>query len=133
MTTQWTSELETGFPELDAQHRQLFDLIEQMTALTEAPLIDESEVQKLVGFLESYARGHFECEERCMIETQCPTRDINEEAHHLFLAGVLRFKQDFADQAGKRELLTILQASLRAWLRNHILRVDTSLRLVKKG
>lgn len=129
---QWTIELETGFPELDTQHRKLFDMIEQITGLIEAPTIDEPAVQTLIGFLEGYARDHFECEERCMAETNCPTRSVNSEAHLLFLNGVVRFKQDFADKAEKREFLSILQASMRAWLRNHILKIDTVLKTVAK-
>lgn len=131
--TQWTSDLETGIPELDAQHRKLLDLIEQLTDLIESPTIDEAAVEKLIAFLESYAREHFECEERCMAEVLCPARDINVEAHQTFLTGVMQFKKDFADKGEKREFLAILQASLRAWLRNHILRIDTSLRGLAKN
>ena len=129
--TQWTSDLETGIPELDAQHRKLLDLIEQLTDLIESPTIDEAAVEKLIAFLESYAREHFECEERCMAETECPAREVNLDAHQTFLKGVLQFKHDFADKGEKREFLAILQASLRAWLRNHILKIDTALRGLK--
>jgi hemerythrin len=126
--TQWTQELETGIPELDAQHRNLLGLIEQLTGLIETPTINEEEVQVLIAFLENYALQHFACEERCMTETHCPTRESNQEAHQAFQKGVLQFKHDFADKEEKRELLTILQASLRAWMRNHILKIDTALR-----
>jgi hemerythrin-like metal-binding protein len=130
---QWTKEFETGFPELDAQHRKLFELVEHMTELIDAPVIDVQAGLKLIAFLEEYARSHFECEERCMVEAQCPSRGINQEAHVLFLEGVQRFKRDFAGRGDKRELLTILQASLRAWLRNHILKIDTKLRDLPKN
>lgn len=132
MMIQWTEELETGFPELDAQHRELFATIEQITELLKAPAIEDQEVLKLVNFLESYARCHFECEERCMAETQCPAREVNIDAHRSFLEDIMQFKQDFADKGQKREFLAILQASLRAWLRNHILRIDTALKHVAK-
>jgi len=124
----WTQEYETGFLELDKQHRKIFDLIEHLTVLIEAPSADDREMQSVILFLETYAKEHFECEERCMAETNCPARDINKEAHQQFLAGVNRFKQDFAGSGQKREFLAILQASLRAWLRNHILRIDTALK-----
>lgn len=127
---QWTKEYETGFPELDEQHRKLFELIEEMTDLIDAPTIDVQAGLKVIGFLEDYASNHFECEERCMAETHCPSRDINREAHQLFLEGVHRFKCDFAGGCDKRELLTLLQTSLSAWLRNHILKIDTKLKNV---
>jgi hemerythrin len=129
---QWTKEYETGFPELDAQHRRLFEMIEQMTDLIDAPSIDVQAGLKLIAFLEDYAREHFECEERCMAETHCPARDINQEAHQLFLEGVQRFKRDFGGRGNKHELLSILQTSMQAWLRNHILKIDTTLRNVAK-
>ena len=128
----WTPDLETGFPELDAQHRKLLEMIEQLTGLIESPTVDEDAVHSLITSLENYAREHFECEERCMAETLCPARDINIDAHQTFLSGVMQFKKDFADKGEKREFLAILQASLRAWLRNHILRIDTSLRSVTR-
>jgi len=128
----WTKEYETGFPELDAQHRKLFEMIAQITGLIDAPVIDVHAGLKLITFLEDYARNHFECEERCMTATNCSSRDINHEAHQLFLEGVQRFKRDFAGGGNKRELLTILQTSMQAWLRNHILKIDTKLRDVPK-
>jgi hemerythrin len=124
----WTKDLETGFSDLDAQHRRLFETIERITPLLEGPSLDELEVKKLVDFLESYAREHFECEERCMAETNCPVRDVNKDAHQTFLAGVQRFKADYEGHGQKREFVALLQASLRAWLRNHILSIDTGLR-----
>ncbi|MBK9989944.1 MAG: hemerythrin family protein [Verrucomicrobia bacterium] len=124
----WTKEYETGFPELDAQHRKLFEIIGQMTNVIDAPVIDITAAQKLVTHLEDYARVHFECEERCMAATHCSSRGINKEAHQLFLEGLQRFKRDFAGSGNKHELLTILQTSLQAWLRNHILKIDTKLR-----
>ena len=133
MKIEWTADLETGFPELDAQHRKLFDMIAKMTVHIEAPIIDDEKINELVVFLEDYAREHFECEERCMAETNCPARDINSEAHQTFLKGVMRFKKDYADHGEKREFVAILQASLYAWLRNHILRVDSALRTVSRN
>lgn len=126
--TQWTKEFETGFPELDAQHRKLFEMIDQITELLEAPTLDDQKVLTLVTELENYARCHFECEERCMAETLCPAREVNIDAHRTFLEGVVRLKHDFADKGEKREFLAVLQASLRAWLRNHILRIDATLK-----
>jgi hemerythrin len=129
---EWTKEFETGFPLLDAQHRKLFDMIAEMTVFLEAPAVDDGKIQEFVASLEKYAREHFECEERCMDQTGCLAREINLEAHRIFLDGVVRFKADFLGRGEKREFVAILQASLNAWLRNHILRVDSALRASKR-
>jgi len=128
MEIEWTKELETGYPELDEQHKRLFEMIKRMTVYIEAPVIDDAKVNELVGFLETYAREHFACEERCMTKTNCPSRDLNVEAHRLFLEGIMRFKKDFADHDQKREFVAILQASMNGWLRNHIRHIDGALR-----
>lgn len=132
-TSHWTPVLGTGFPLLDTQHQRLFAMVDQMTPLLEAPTIDIPGVMKFIAFLEDYAREHFDCEERCMAEARCPTRAINCGEHHAFLEGLTRFKNDFAAPGDKRELVVILQASLRAWMHNHILKIDTSLKSLAKN
>ena len=58
----WSDRYETGIPEIDAQHRRLFQAINRMEAAYQAGT-EEAEAQESLAFLARYTLEHFETEE----------------------------------------------------------------------
>ena len=125
---EWKSEYETGVPELDAQHKVLFANINQIGKLLEKPEIERSEADRLLVFLENYARQHFGGEETCMERFRCPAHARNKMEHEMFLH-VLRIARDeFEAATMPRKVLERLHESMDWWLNDHILKVDVQLK-----
>lgn len=125
---QWSSALETGYGEVDRQHRRLVELINGFgSCLAGVPEPAAAELAGLRGELEEYARHHFEDEERLMTLNGLDPRHAgpHRREHDRFLEQV----RAMADRAGTdapaagRQLL----AFLVHWLAYHILGCDQAM------
>ncbi len=117
----------TGIAKIDKQHQQLF---EQIDALIELSVLGEptQEIHYLLVFLDSYAVRHFKYEEQLMEKYKSPLRAANKQGHAYFLKGVANLKAAFRQQGATPKFVAGAQALLIDWFRNHIIRIDTSLR-----
>lgn len=61
----WDDSMTTGVPEIDAQHKELF---EKMNEFAEALACGKgrAETGEMLDFLQFYAQWHFQREETCM-------------------------------------------------------------------
>jgi hemerythrin-like metal-binding protein len=128
---QWTKEFETGSATLDQQHRLLIDninLLEEMLNITN-PTKEESDfLFHLVDYLEAYANIHFTAEEKCMESHQCSVHALNQQAHERFREFIHNYKRLCEIEGFKVELVRNLHELMRAWIQEHILKIDTQLR-----
>jgi len=122
----------TGVAEIDKQHQQLF---EQIDALIELSVLGEptQEIHYLLVFLDSYAARHFKYEEGLMEKYKSPLRAANKQGHAYFLKGVASLKVAFRQQGATPKFVAEAQALLIDWFRNHIIKIDTSLRKAAAG
>jgi len=112
----WSTDYSLGMPELDAQHKMLFDLINQLWQgiVTNA---DRQTQLKVIEQLEHYTLTHFSAEEDFLLAIEFPGTESHRQAH-------LAFTQRVADE--KQAILTGAQVSLgllhflNDWLVNHI-------------
>jgi hemerythrin-like metal-binding protein len=128
---QWTKEFETGSATLDKQHRLLIDNINLLEELlhTTNPTKQESEfLFQLVDYLEAYANIHFTAEEKCMESYRCSVHAVNQQAHERFREYIHNYKRLCEIEGFKVELLRNLHEIVRAWIQEHILKIDTQLR-----
>ncbi len=101
----------------DAQHQQLFRLIDQI----KESRVDNSVFKKL----NDYAEYHFMLEEQYMLQLDYPDRDAHKEAHNKFrreLATMLEEHQSYDEDLRKS-----LSLFLREWLKRHVLGTDKKL------
>lgn len=116
----WADEHALGLDELDAQHRLLFDLINDLWH----HLVRRSarnDVLATLTALERYALSHFSTEETFMRVTCYPHLEAHMAEHAAFVERVTREKAAvMAGHALSFDLLTFL----RDWLSEHILRAD---------
>ena len=125
---EWKSDYETGVPELDTQHRVLFDNINRIGKLLEKPEIDRAEAAYLLNFLEQYAAQHFSGEETCMARFRCPAHARNKTEHKMFMEILEIARGEFESTDKPRKVLERLHESMVWWINDHILKVDIKLK-----
>lgn len=124
----WNAAFETGIDLVDAHHRRLVELINQLATLVEAvEPATPSALQAVFDELIEYADYHFSEEQRLMAAAHLDPRHMEaHQAKHLgFLQDVLRSQEmvPAAPPGLARELL----GELAHWLVCHILSMDQSM------
>lgn len=116
--TQWSSIIEVGLPDIDAQHRQLFEL-----AATFIGQGDEIRIMKSLAILCDYAKVHLRDEEAMLVAIGYPDIEAHREAHSEFrrmLRGLLQDARTLTlDQIANR-----VDHLINGWFFNHIMHVD---------
>jgi hemerythrin len=115
----WQSKCLVGIPEIDEQHRQLFECIDRLEGATDGRQ-RELAAYYVIDELKDYARIHFAVEEIVMRLFDYPGLAAHAAEHREFEA---RLKS-----LGKIELAHDIHAAagsfLRDWLTNHIMVSD---------
>lgn len=123
----WDESMSTGVPELDEAHRRLFECVNELgTAIKEGT--GHAGAMRTLDFLGTYAAQHFGSEEDCMHRHQCPAALTNKKAHTEFLAYFTRMKADCESSGFTNTRLMEMQQALGNWLRNHIMKIDVTLK-----
>ena|ERR1035438_8982873 len=125
---EWKSDYETGVPEIDTQHKVLFDNINRLGKLLDKEEIERAEADYLLDFLQQYVVQHFQHEETCMARFHCPSHAKNKEQHVQLLNALMHFKDDYATIGPIKNLLQRLHTTLVWWINSHILKVDVQLK-----
>jgi hemerythrin len=119
--------MSTGVDSVDAQHRQLFDIINRLFAGMQSGRAKD-EIGPILDDLARYATTHFAHEEACMAHFACPAAQRNIDAHAAFVRTFRAMKADF-DREGPTATMAIrMQRELSDWISNHIVGVDARLR-----
>jgi len=119
----WDPALETGDATIDAQHRALFSLVNQLRDAAVEGRANEA-VGEVLGRLVLYVETHFAEEQRLMVRTGYPLDQFlpHVEAHTALTAQTT----EIVERQRRGELTTILPVTefLVEWLRTHIRQVD---------
>jgi hemerythrin len=117
----------TGAESVDAQHRQLVDIINHLLKAMATGTAKE-DAGGILDDLARYATTHFAHEEACMARFSCPAAQQNEAAHAAFVRTFLTMKADF-DRDGPSATMAIrMQRELSEWIAQHIIGTDVKLR-----
>lgn len=113
----WNEGLSVAVPQMDAEHKKLIGLVNQ---LNEAMKVGKSkeELGSILRGLIQYTQTHFTSEERFMRDVGYPQLDEQMTEHAALLAQVTDFKEQF--ESGKTMLSISLMNFLSAWVSNHI-------------
>ncbi len=87
-TFEWSSIFETGLSDVDHQHRQLVDLVNQLANDTDSG--NAEQIDKTIDALVSYTQYHFQCEENIMRTEGIADAHVRPhcEAHRRFIVQV---------------------------------------------
>jgi hemerythrin-like metal-binding protein len=116
----WSDEFNLGMAEIDAQHKVLLDLINQVWRAIVSNA-ERTQTLRIVEELEKYTLTHFTAEEIFMREIDYRDFPAHKDEHEKFVARVAEEKAKIA--AGQSVSLDLVHF-LKDWLINHILVSD---------
>ncbi len=116
-----------GLTEVDAQHKELFDIATEIFELFNAHLVDKYDNVMLVfDKLKNYAILHFAHEEELMLKYQYSGYNVHFEVHQQFLETVdstlLGLNEDTDEEILKNILIFVIE-----WISDHILKMDKAM------
>ena len=119
---QWNEKMSVGVIELDADHKELIKVINQLGANAEDEARRSATRQSLFALLR-YAEYHFAREEKVMAACQYPDIREHELEHRDFVKRINRLHRRFDE--GPEEAAAIVDEALltflQDWLKHHIL------------
>lgn len=121
----FTQKYMTGIPQVDEEHKVLFEIIGDAYKLVESHDAEDKydDIMSILDRLEEYTRFHFAHEEEYMEQTKYPQLEMQRRAHTAFLER-LEEKDLGEDVEDHQEYLEELMDFLFGWLSNHILKMD---------
>lgn len=121
------STMSTGNYDIDQQHRNLIDMVNQLEEAVEQGRGREG-VDRLLNFLGEYAAKHFSMEEKIMAEARCPAAEKNREAHVALFETYKKWRANYDSNGFDPKLIIELKEILSNWLVAHICKIDCTLR-----
>lgn len=120
----FTKDCLIGVPEIDDEHKRLFELIEEVDAAVKADSDSISTAMALLNELKQYAVTHFAHEEAYMASINDPELSRQQKEHQAFVDKVNSYHfSDITDETAKELILALLEY-LSKWLMGHILGSD---------
>jgi methyl-accepting chemotaxis protein len=118
---EWSESLSVGVPAMDAHHRKLVDLINQLHTAMRSGQGNQA-VGPALEELAQYAGYHFGAEEKLMREHKCSGLAEQQAAHSQLVDKVNVLRQQLA--SGQQGIGAEVLTMLKDWLVNHIQRKD---------
>lgn len=117
----WRKDYETGVPQIDAEHRSLFN---QVNAFHESYTRGDTrkEVSEILTRLVAYAEEHFQHEESLMRENAYPLLERHEALHAALVMTIFSINEGLSGDPAKAGMKTV--QLIKGWLVDHILGAD---------
>jgi hemerythrin len=118
-------EFKTGIMMIDAEHKELFRIFDEMKELLEDEYVRDKYDQTvhLLEELKDYAEKHFHDEEKYMESIQYKGLEAQKKAHRSYIDYIDDLDLENIDDNQQEGLRNILDF-LAGWLVNHILKMD---------
>lgn len=117
----WSEQYSVQVPEMDAQHRILFDCINELHDAMSARQ-GQAVLGGILDKLIDYTRTHFVDEEALFTSHNYPERESHIREHEAFVEQVAKVRRDYEAKTLMLSLQTL--NFLQDWLKNHIQKVD---------
>jgi hemerythrin len=117
----WDDSYKTGFELVDAQHQELFSVVNDLYDAILAGR-DRELVGPTLEKLSRYTVEHFRAEEALMVETNYPALDKHRTQHWKLTKDVQDLRRKY--ESGEAVLSITLASFLANWLRRHIKEED---------
>ena len=121
----FTEKYVIGVEHIDAEHKRLFEIIEEANALLHNDFLYDKfdQISNVLGELVEYTKVHFADEEAYMESINYEGLEAQKRAHAMFVEKIENINLDDVDE-NQDEYLNGLLNFLLDWLVNHILKVD---------
>ena len=123
MAIEWTEKLTTHIQEIDDQHKQLFDIINDLLAAYQEGS-EKDKIGAAIDFLEKYAIIHFDNEESYMRRYDYPESSQHVASHLEFIENLLDIKKRYMLKGMSRRLMNQTNQMIVNWWLDHIQKVD---------
>ncbi len=112
---EWTRDLESGIPVIDAQHKRIIEFINELYEARQSG--SASETNQVMEGLLNYTVTHFEFEEGLQEKAGYPFLKAHQRIHEIFMKKIADIRVRAAEgEEVAHELLTLL----KGWLVSHI-------------
>lgn len=118
---QWSEAYSVGYPDIDSQHKRLFQLAEQLHAAMTAGKGKQC-LSTTLNNLIAYTKRHFSDEEILMQSHRYPFYQQHKAEHQALTEKVVQFQKSF--EADRAPVTVELLQFLSNWLIHHIGNVD---------
>ena len=123
---EFSSNLETKIPQIDEQHKELINRINNVLALEKG--VDSKEVtEKTINMLGAYIEEHFRDEEELQRKSGYPDYEWHREQHRLYIDSFKRLKEEYEKNGPSINFTLELNKSIIQWIVTHIRSADTDL------
>jgi hemerythrin len=126
MAIEWTEDLATEVPAIDAQHKELFSRINRLLEACNQGQ-GRTEVGKTLSFLDDYVLIHFSTEEKIMRDLRYPGYAGHKAQHVHFISNMDSLKQQFEKEGPSVHVVLLTNHTVVDWLRSHIRKLDRDL------
>lgn len=123
MKIEWNHKYELGVPQIDNQHKELFEAINNILESVEKGG-GRAEVAGLLKFLEDYVIKHFSLEEALMKKHSYPNYDNHKTQHAVFMANFFSLKKFYEARGASTSFIELVEKWVTSWLKDHILNID---------
>ncbi|MCK5718746.1 MAG: bacteriohemerythrin [Thiomargarita sp.] len=122
-TVKWTADMATNNPIVDAQHKELFNLIRDLImSIGDGNTIEE--VETAINFLENYVTTHFATEEDYMLQCNDPNYTRHKAAHETFKKNFQQIKTYYQKNGSSLYVSLRIQDEIVNWLIHHVKKMD---------
>lgn len=120
----FTKDCLIGIPEIDDEHKRLFELIGEVDAALKAENDSVSTALALINELKQYAVTHFAHEEAYMESIKDPELERQKQEHATFVEKINSYRLSDVTETSAKEVVLELLEYLSRWLMGHILGSD---------
>lgn len=122
---EFTEDCYIGIPELDEEHRNLFEMLNESIVLMDQPSTDKTTLAKsLLNGLKDYTITHFTHEEDYMKKINDPELPSQEKEHAAFIEKINSFSLENCTDNNAEQIMHEILTFLVRWLYHHILSSD---------
>jgi hemerythrin len=115
----WDASLETGYEEIDNQHKQCVVAVNKTIEAVKQGKGKEA-IKKTLDFLAGYIIIHFMAEEELMYNNNYSDYSIHRRYHEEFRVTVGELIERFVSEGPTDELINVVIYTIGDWLVNHI-------------
>jgi len=129
---EWSSELETGFPAIDDEHKQLVSALNDLLIACDSGG-HKTELKKTVNFLVAYTVKHFADEEAFQLQCKYPDYERHKQLHENFKLVATDLAGRLLEEGPTIALIAEVKSTVGDWLIKHIKGEDLKIGIHARG
>ena len=126
MSITFTPDLETGMPNIDEQHKELFKRINDVVKCGAAS-VEKAETEKTLVFLGDYIVEHFTDEEKLQRDSGYPQYEWHRGQHEGYVSEFRKLQREYVKNGPSLDFTMHLNKSVIEWIVKHIRSADKEL------